>query len=1153
MAAAYIPLRIFSGFSILEGAIEPKDIAAQAAELGFPAVALCDRNGLYGSMAFADACLSANVQPIIGALLSVKRPAPDNTAPLYDSLALYAQNETGYTNLSSLVSAAHLKRPEHEEPHIRMEDLAGKTEGLLALSGGMEGAINRLLQEQQNAEAQQIAEQLKTYFPDRFFIELGLTDLESRKIEQRLVALAEQLAVPLVAVNPVHYVQEDFHKAHDALLCIASKSTLEQQERPRSSPRAWLMPSDYFARRFAEYPDALENTKAIAQSCTYVPPKRDPILPSLAGDKVQEQVMLREAAAQGLAARLAILPQLDAKAYGARLQFELDVIISMGFAGYFLIVADFIQWAKQQDIPVGPGRGSGAGSLVAWALTITDIDPIELGLLFERFLNPERVSMPDFDIDFCETRRGEVIRYTQEKYGADHVAQIITFGRLKSRAVLKDTGRVLSMSYNQLDRLAKLIPATPADPWTLGRALNGVSELAQAYQQDGQVKQLFDLAQRLEGLPRNIGTHAAGVVIGDRPLEQLVPLYRDMRSDMPVTQFDMKYTEAAGLVKFDFLGLKTLSVIHRTLQLVKVRTGVSIDFATLGWGDAAVYKLLQRGDTVGVFQLESEGMRRALSSVKPSCFADIIALVALYRPGPMDNIGTFGARKNGKEAITYPHPLLEPILKETYGVIVYQEQVMQAAQILADYSLGEADLLRRAMGKKIQSEMDAQRSRFVEGAARIDIDARKADELFNLIDKFAGYGFNKSHAAAYAVLSYQTAWLKVHYPHEFYAATMSYDQHDTDKLNTYVDDMRRLGHKLLPPCIHASAAEFSVEAVGEELNVRYALGALKGVGVAAMRELVALVQTDGTFTSLEDFATRLGDVKLNRKQIESLAAAGAFDTLGIERHKIYLGAEAILAAAASAQNTRTSGQHALFGDTHAVSSIPMPADNIWAVSQRMKEEKEAFGFYFSAHPLDKYKAVALTHGVRSFAQLAELKVEKGARSSATVLALAEGLQWRTSAKGRRYLILKCSDTSGQFEASCFDEAVSAELEKFVVQNASALLTLELDRQGPDDPLRLTIKSAKAAESLVANTHHNVIIEVSAPEALAELADILRGEQGHSTLVLQLERQGGKLERLELGANFSFTQAIIEAMRKLEGVVRFEIVPVRSTSPMRRAR
>ena len=703
--SGFVPLRVFSSYTMLDGAIEPKAIAKRAQELGFPAVALTDRNGLYAAMAFSDACKTAGVQPVIGAMLGLARPdMPDGVEPVIDWIALYAQDEAGYQNLCGLVSQAHLDRPLELAPHVDFAALEGRTDGLLALTAGREGGLARLFAEDQPDRALAYVDRLQALFSERLYIELTrrLDEIEG-KAEAPLLDLAYDRDLPLVATNPCCFADEAFSEAHDALLCIANSTYITSEDRPRSSPDAWMKPAKDMRLLFADLPEAIANTLVVAQRCAVSAPGRKPILPSLAGDRDAEARKLREDAHAGLVARLERAGFADdeaRKAYSERLDFELDVIISMGFPGYFLIVADFIKWAKDHDIPVGPGRGSGAGSVVAWALTITDLDPMKLGLLFERFLNPERVSMPDFDIDFCETRRGEVIRYVQEKYGRNQVAQIITFGKLKASAVLKDTGRVLQLSYGQVDRLAKLVPNHPTDPWTLERALNGVSELAQEYRGDDGVRHLLDLAMKLEGLPRHSSTHAAGVVIGDRPLAQLVPLYRDPRSDMPVTQFDMKYVEGAGLVKFDFLGLKTLSVLKKAVELLSDR-GVIVDLDTLDWDDEGVYKLLQKGDTVGVFQLESEGMRRTLSAVRPSNFGDIIALVSLYRPGPLDTNPSFGRRKNGQEPIEYPHPLLEGILAETYGIFVYQEQVMQAAQILAGYTLGGADLLRLAMGKKI--------------------------------------------------------------------------------------------------------------------------------------------------------------------------------------------------------------------------------------------------------------------------------------------------------------------------------------------------------------------------------------------------------------------------------------------------------------------
>jgi len=744
MAAPYVPLRIFSCYTMLDGAIEPAGIATRAKRLDLPAVALTDRNGLYAAMPFTDACRKEGVQPIIGAMLAVARPGRSGGSAEIDWLALYAQNEDGYQNICSLVSQAHLDRPVEDLPHVSFEALEGRTEGLIALTAGGEGALARLLAAGQTAD--DIVARLETLFPGRLYIELCRRgDAVEEQAEAALIDLAYARDLPLVATNPACYADADFHPAHDALLCIAQSSQVERDDRVKSSPEAWMKPAAEMRRLFEDIPEAIENTSVVARRCAFGAPTRRPILPSIAGDFEAEAEQLRRDARAGLEARLSLYAagDVDEQLYFNRLEFEVDVIVDMGFPAYFLIVADFIKWAKENDIPVGPGRGSGAGSVAAWALTITDLDPIKLGLLFERFLNPERVSMPDFDVDFCETRRGDVIRYVQNRYGTDKVAQIITFGKLKARAVLKDTGRVLQMPYGQVDRLAKLIPNHPTEPWDLKRALGGVSELAAEYKNDSQVRRLFDLAMKLEGLPRHASTHAAGVVIADRRLDKLVPLYRDARSDMPVTQFDMKYVEAAGLVKFDFLGLKTLSVLQKATQML-ARRGITVDLDRLAWDDPEVYKLLQRGETVGVFQLESEGMRRTLAAVKPTGFGDIVALVSLYRPGPMDNIPMFGARKNGREPIAFPHPMLEKVLAETYGIFVYQEQVMEAAKVLAGFSLGEADLLRRAMGKKIKKEMDDQRERFVTGCAANAIERPKANELFDLIDKFAGYGLTRA-------------------------------------------------------------------------------------------------------------------------------------------------------------------------------------------------------------------------------------------------------------------------------------------------------------------------------------------------------------------------------------------------------------------------
>jgi DNA polymerase-3 subunit alpha len=1183
MAAPYVPLRIFSCYTMLEGAIEPKEIASQARRLDFPAVALTDRNGLYAAMPFTDACRKQGVQPIIGTMLAVARPGtPEGRPPLLDWIGLYAQDRTGYDNLCGLVSAAHLDRPVEEPPHVSFEALEGRTAGLIALTAGSEGALARLLSEGQGSAATDVLQRLKALFAGRLYIEISRRGDEiEEEAEAALIELAYAQDLPLVATNPAAFAEADFHQAHDALLCIAQSSQLDRDDRVRSSPEAWIKPAADMRRLFEDLPEAIENSAVIARRCAFGAPERKPILPSIAGDVEAEAEQLRRDAREGLVERLSryelpgesrgpvaesdvgpgrslsrATPQASSKGRGTealeakyapyfeRLDFEVDVIVGMGFAAYFLIVADFIKWAKEEGIPVGPGRGSGAGSVVAWALTITDLDPIRLGLLFERFLNPERVSMPDFDIDFCETRRGEVIRYVQRRYGADKVAQIITFGKLKARAVLKDTGRVLQMPYGQIDRLAKLIPNHPTDPWTLERALNGISELAAEYKNDSQVRRLFDLAMKLEGLPRHASTHAAGVVIGDRRLDQLVPLYRDPRSDMPVTQFDMKYVEAAGLVKFDFLGLKTLSVLQKAVQMLANR-GIEVDLDRLSWDDEEVYKLLQRGETVGVFQLESEGMRRTLAAVKPSSFGDIVALVSLYRPGPMDNIPIFGARKNGREPIQYPHPMLEEVLKETYGIFVYQEQVMEAAKVLAGYSLGEADLLRRAMGKKIKAEMDAQRERFITGCAANDIPRPKASELFDLIDKFAGYGFNKSHAAAYALVAYQTAWLKAHHPVEFYAASMCFDMAQTDKLGIFVDDMRRMAVACLPPCINASEAEFAVETVADGLAVRYALGALKGVGEKAMEQLVDERRAKGRFNSLDDFAERVDPRLLNRRQIESLAGGGAFDGVSPNRAAVFAAAETILAHAASAADARESGQGGLFGGESNVVPIRMPAAANWTLAQRMAAEKEAFGFYYSAHPVDRYRHLAEAHGARSFAELGAMPATaEGGRTPGMMAGLVEEARWRTSARGRRYLLATLSDASGQFVATVFDDDLAARVEEAARANACALLTVELDRRPGEEAPRVTIRSLQLFESLSKRTRLQLEVEVEDAAAIRRLAHAVAGDRGGSGELRLRARFGGGEAELVLGRDFLLDAELAARIERLEGVaaVRLSVAP-----------
>ncbi len=1165
--AGFVHLRLFSAYSMLEGAIQPEDIAKASRRGLFPAAGLADRGNMFAAMDFSAAAKSSGVQPIIGAMVAVERPGSRSatTRPIHDWLVVFAQDSIGYTNLIALVSAAHLGVEPPEDPHLTLADFAGRTAGLLCLTAGADGALARLLADGQAVDG--YADALMTLFPGRLYIEISrCNDPVERRSEAGLLALAADHGLPIVATNPVKFLQPNVHLAHDALLCIADSAYVEAEERRRSNPEHRLKSADEMKRAFADLPEAIANTLVIARRCAVAAPSRKPILPRMAEGGESEDPALVAAARAGLEKRLAARAVADPQPYHDRLEFELGVINAMGFPGYFLIVADFIGWAKSQGIPVGPGRGSGAGSVVAWSLAITDLDPLEHGLLFERFLNPDRVSMPDFDIDFCETRRGEVIQYVQQRYGSAQVAQIITFGKMKARAVLKDVGRVLQVPYGQTDRLSKLVPSHPTDPWTLARTLGigkdkdgkryqGVPEFIAERDRDPKIKRLIEIALQLEGLPRHASTHAAGVVIGDRSLSELVPLYRDPRSDMAVTQFEMKAVEKAGLVKFDFLGLKTLSVLDRAARLLEKR-GVIVDWLDLPLDDPAVYALLARADTVGVFQFESEGMRRALGQVRPDCFGDIVALGALYRPGPMDNIPSFANRKHGRETVALLHPMMEPILRETYGIIVYQEQVMQIARTLAGYSLGEADLLRRAMGKKIHAEMVAQKERFAEGAAKNGIAVDTASAIFDLVLKFANYGFNKSHAAAYALISFQTAWLKAHHPVEFFAASMAYDITNTDRLAAFTEDARRSGVAVLPPCINASQADFSVEDGPNGPTVRYALAALKNVGEKAME--VVVTGRGAGYATLPAFARNVDPKLLNKRQLESLIASGCFDGIDANRAGVHLLAEAILATAQSAAAARDSAQTALFGDATGVIdegglAMLVPASASWTMAQTMAQEKEAFGFYFSGHPVEAWRPLLDAQGARSFTEIAALPAPKGGGRQGVVMAgLIEELRWRTpqTGKGNRYLLVTLSDRSGQYVASCFEEETQTRLEGLAAEAPAILVQAELMWRDGEDVPRVTMRGATPLAEMARRVRSRLVVRLDSHDGVAALMPVIaeaRGK-GRCELVVEVPTQVGTA-RLRLAGDLLIDT---EAMARLGKLFRPEAITLLPLDPPRLA-
>ncbi len=1135
--ADFVHLRVHSAYSLSEGAIKNKQLVDLCRRNHMPAVAVTDTGNLFGAMEFSSYAKDAGVQPIIGCQLGLARERdPHQTQiPAPDQLVLLVQNEMGYANLTKLSSDAYLKNEPGTSPQVAFTDLAAHAEGLIALSGGTKGLVGRLLLEGQDAAAEAALMRLAEIFPGRFYVELMRHGLEEEtRIEESLINLAYAHNLPLVATNDVFFSDEGMYLAHDALLCIAGATYVAETNRRKVTREHRFKTGAEMKALFADLPEAIDNTLVIARRCAFMPPSRKPILPAFSDGKSEDEV-LREMARKGLDERLRAMGVSGeaAKPYYERLDFELNVIIQMGFPGYFLIVAEFIQWAKAEGIPVGPGRGSGAGSVVAWALTITDLDPLRWGLLFERFLNPERVLMPDFDIDFCQDRREEVIRHVQERYGRDKVGQIITFGKLQARAAVRDVGRVLQMPYGQIDRLSKLIPNNPANPITLKEAIEGERQLRNAMDEDPSVKRLMEIAQKLEGLYRHASTHAAGVVIGDRALDELVPMYRDPRSDMPVTQFNMKDVEKAGLVKFDFLGLKTLSVL-RTADMLLQKRGIELDIDHLPLDDTNTFEMLARGDSTGVFQLESSGMRDVLRKLKADRFEDIIAVVALYRPGPMDNIPKYINCKHGREAPDYLHPSLEGILKETFGIMIYQEQVMQIAQVLSGYSLGSADLLRRAMGKKIKEEMEAQRKLFVDGAVERGVNADKAAEIFDQVNKFAGYGFNKSHAAAYALVAYQTAWLKANYPVEFFAASMTYDMGNTDKLNLFRQELNRLGIKLLQPDINKSEPTFVVEQQADgSLAVRYALGAVKNVGMGPVQGMVKAREEGGPFKNLEDFCERIDPKGLNKRQMENLVLAGAFDSINPNRRQVHDSVEQMLRQAQATHESRGSNQSSMFAETTQV-RLTLPPLQDWLPMERLQHEFAAIGFYLSAHPLDSFGASLKRLDVVSFADLPRWLKAKGA-TRARVAGLVVGKQERTSQKGNRFAFIQLTDASGMYEATIFSERLTAARE--MLEPGRALL-LNVDcRQDEEGGLRLMVNEVSSLDQAAAATAAGLRIFLKDAGPVESIRQILgkagRGK-GKIELVLDIPEQKREVD-ITLRDRIAVSPAVRGAIRAIQGV------------------
>ncbi len=1158
----FIHLRTHSEYSLLEGALRLKKLPDMCRKAEMPALALTDKNNMFAALEFSVAMAGAGLQPIIGCQVDVayvellpgereRDPAP---------VVLLAQSETGYENLMKLNSCLYLDKG-GAVPAVTLAELAQYSSDVICLTGGPDGPVGQHLQAGQRPAAQALMTQLAATFKDRLYVEIQRHPGENGPLEKEgltergFVEMAYEMNLPLVATNDVYFPDAKMYEAHDALICIAEGAYVDQQQ-----PRRRLTSQHYFKSQaemvtlFADLPEAVANTVEIAKRCAFMAYRRDPILPKFADDEIEE---LKRQAHEGLKGRLAVIPHaVSVEDYEKRLDFELGIIEGMGFPGYFLIVADFIKWAKDHDIPVGPGRGSGAGSLVAYALTITDLDPLRYNLLFERFLNPERVSMPDFDIDFCMDRREEVIRYVQEKYGRDKVGQIITFGALLSKAAVRDIGRVLQMPYGQVDRLSKMIPVEGVKPVSIEKALADEPRLREEARNEEVVARLLDYGQQVEGLLRNASTHAAGVVIGDRPLDQLVPLYQDPRSDMPATQFNMKWVEQAGLVKFDFLGLKTLTVIQNAVDQIKASgrhlhiaaggdelfsppEGLIDDISTIPLDDAASYRLYASAKTVAVFQVESSGMMDALKRMKPTCIEDIVALVALYRPGPMENIPVYCEVKNGKRERESVHPSIDHILEETQGIIVYQEQVMQIAQVMAGYSLGGADLLRRAMGKKIAEEMAKERPKFEKGAMENGVDKKKATEVFDLLEKFANYGFNKSHAAAYAVVSYQTAWLKANHPVEFMAGVMNCDIHLTDKLSIYFEEVRkRLELPWVPPCVNRSNATFKVV----DGALVYALGALKNVGVEAMK-LITEGRADKPFATLYDLARRVDLKRVGKRPLEMLARSGGFDQLDSNRRRVFQSLDALVAYSAAIHEQKASNQVSLFGE--AGDDLPeprmMPCDD-WQSAERLTEEFKAVGFYLSGHPLDDYMGPLKRKGVLTLDELTA-KAENGPLV-AKLAGVVAGRQERKSARGNRFAFAQMSDTTGGYEVTLFSDTLE-KCRDYLEVGAKVVVTVEATMES--DQLKLLGRGVVPIDTAVEGAGSmGLRVFIDEVGAIAAVADVLEGARkaarnagrGPVQLCLMDPALPGEVE-VDLGREYPVTPQIKGAIRSLGGVMEVE--------------
>lgn len=1104
--AKFIHLRNHSEYSLCSGAIKMKKMISLAKDSNIPALAITDNHNMFGVLEFSEICVKNGIQPIIGCEVFIDFGSLLSTNNIYqDSIekennffktVLITKTDNGFLNLISLLSKSYLNREPNIKPHIKFEDLQDRSEGIIILSGGAQGAIGQVILRDEINKAYDVAKTLQDIFKDDFYIELQRHGIENElNTEQSFIDIAYKYNIPLVATNDCYFIKKDMFEAQDALSCIADGRYVSEKNRQRLTPEHYFKTEDEMVELFQDIPEAIENTINIAKKISTMAYKRKPTLPHFnLPDGISEADELIRLSKIGLEERLTqkfinenITDENEKiqikEKYFKQLDFELDVIIKMDFPGYFLIVADFIVWSKNNGVPIGPGRGSGAGSVVAWSMKITNLDPIKFNLFFERFLNPERVSMPDFDVDFCQRGRARSIEYVQNKYGKDMVAQIITFGKLQAKAVIKDVGRVLEMGYTEVDKISKVIPFDTS----LEEALDLDEDLKMKRQSDSEISRLFNIALPLEGLNRHSSVHAAGIVIGDKPLEKICPLYFDDSAEMPVVQYDKHYCEEVGLVKFDFLGLKTLTVIKDAIDFIKSVRDIDIDIDNIKLDDRDTFNLLKDADSLGVFQIESSGMKGMLKQIKPDNIEDIIALISLYRPGPMDSIPTYIKRKHGLEKVEYMHEKIEPILQNTYGIIVYQEQVMDIAKALAGYSLGGADLLRRAMGKKIKEEMDRQRGVFTDGCKKFsNIDEKLSNDIFDLLAKFAEYGFNKSHAAAYAIIGYQTAYLKTHYPLEFMTSTLNIEIHDTDKINYYLQDIKKHNITILPPDINKSDAFFKVELIDivdgkknkndnyyhkdKELALRYGLGAIKGVGIDIMQTLMAERSENGAFKNIFDFCKRMESKIINKKTIESLSKSGSFDCIHNNRKQINDSCETLSLYAKTCEEEKNSNQFSLFGDVSDNDKMlpKLVSTDDWIDYDRFQKEFEAFGFYLKNHPLDIIKDKLIKKGITFFN---EVETDIDDNSIIKMAGVIISTSIKSNDKGR-YAYISLSDPTGLVELSLFNPDLITLHKDWLDDKEHKQIVCECSIRKDDAGTRISIKDFWLIEDFLQNTPDN---------------------------------------------------------------------------------